>query len=89
MPCDTLVQIEIKDKNMAEKALGTMGEKGNFVRNSNGTWTFTPDRQRQFDRDKFMIEYGIEVATKSAKAEGYYVTRTQENGEDTLVLRQY
>lgn len=89
MPCDTLVQIEVKDKAMAEKALKSMGEKAKITPNSNGTWTVTPDRNRSFDTDKFNTEYGIEVATKTAKADGYMVTRTVENGEDTLILRQY
>ncbi len=89
MPCYTLVQVNVKDKIMAEKALKAMGEEAEITKNPNGTFTVTPKTQSYGFKDKFMEEYSVQVATKKAKAEGYTVTRKEEQGETVLLLRQY
>lgn len=89
MPCYTLVQVEVKSREMAEKALKEMGEEADITKNPNGTWSVTPKNQRATFRDKFLQEYAAQVATKKARAEGYTVSRTEENGEIQLTLRQY
>jgi hypothetical protein len=89
MPCYTLVEVEVKDKVMAEKALKAMGEEATIEKNANGTYTVTPKSQNYGFRDTFMQEYSVQVATKKAKANGYTVTRKEEQGETVLILRQY
>lgn len=89
MPCFTLVQVEVRNKEMAEQALKQMGVEADITRNSNGTYTVTPKNQQSSFRDKFLQEYSAAVATKKAKADGYYVSRQEVNGEIELTLRQY
>ena len=92
MPCYTLVQVTVKDKLMAEKALKAMGDvKADITKNSyNDTYTVTPQNQSNYSfSDDFLEEYSVQVATKKAKADGYTVTRKQEQGETVLILRQY
>lgn len=89
MPCFTLVQVEVKDKAMAEKALGKMGQAASIEKTSRGTYMVTPAKQNASFRDTFLQRYGIEVATAQAKREGYNVIEREENGEQVLILRQY
>ena len=89
MPCYTLVQVEIKDKAMAEKALKEIGEEADIEKNRNGTYTVTPTNQNYGFRNKFMEEYSAQVATKKAKQQGWTVTRKQEQGETVLIMRKY
>lgn len=89
MPCYTLVQVEVKSEALARKALAQLGEEAEITKNANGTYTVTPAKQRGTFRDKFLQEYATQVATKKAKAEGYYVSRTEVGGEVQLTLRQY
>ena len=89
MPCYTLVEVIVKNKAMAEKALKAMGEEAEITKNSNGTYTVTPKNQSYGFSDSFMEEYSVQVATKKAKSEGYTVSRKQEQGETVLILRQY
>lgn len=89
MPCYTLVQVEVKDKDIAEKALSDIGEEATIEKNANGKYTVTPKKQNVAFKDQFLTEYGVNVATKEAKAQGYMVSRTEEDGETVLFLRQY
>ena len=89
LPCYTLVQVEVKSKEMAEQALKQMGVEADISRNSNGTYTVTPKSQSANFRDKFLQEYSASLSTKNAKAAGYYVSRQEVNGEIELTLRQY
>lgn len=89
MPCWTVVQVEVKDRIMAEKALKQLGWEADFVQNANKSWTVTPKKTYADFRDKILTEYGIQVATARAKSEGFYVSRTEVNGESELTLRQY
>lgn len=89
MPCYTLVQVEVKNKEMAEKALKAMGQKGTITKNPNGTYMVTPEKQTAEFRDSFLQEYAAQVAMAKAKASGYAVARKVENGETVLYLRQY
>ena len=54
MPCFTLVQVEVRNKEMAEQALKQMGVEADITRNSNGTYTVTPKNQQSSFRDKFL-----------------------------------
>lgn len=94
MPCYTEITITVKDKAMAEKALKAMGLEGTVVKKHN---TDTYDVQlanggmtSKF-RDDFFQEYGVQVATAKAEAEGYTVSRdyNDETQEVELTLRQY
>jgi hypothetical protein len=89
MPCFTLVQVEVKDKVMAERALKKMGAKASIEKNANGTYTVTPAKQDASFRDTFMSEYAAQVATAKAQADGYTVTRQEVDGETVLYLRDY
>lgn len=89
MPCWTLVQVEVKDKVMAEKALKAMGEEADITKNRDGTYTVTPRNQSSTFRNRFLQEYSAQVATAKAKKAGYTVTRKEEQGETVLILRQY
>ena len=74
---------------MAERALKQMGVEADITKNSNGTYTVTPKSQNSSFRDRFLQEYGVALATAKAREEGYYVSRSEENGEVQLTLRQY
>ena len=89
MPCYTVVQVEVKDKTMAEAALKQMKEKGTIKANANGTFTVTPANARASFADAFYKEYAAQVATRDAQKEGYYVNREEKDGEIHLTLRQY
>lgn len=89
IPCYTLVQVEVKDRAMAEKALGRMGVEANITPNANGTHTVTPKSAEYGFRDNFLQRYSVEVAKRKAKREGYTVVEKEENGEQVLYLRQY
>jgi hypothetical protein len=89
MPCYTLVTVEVKDLAAAQEALKRLGIKASITKNSNGTYTITPESPRADFRDRFNEEYSVALATKKAKAAGYTVTRKEIHGETQLVLRQY
>jgi hypothetical protein len=90
LPCFTLVQIEVKDKTIAETTLKHMNVKGTITQNSNKkTWTVAPESPPLNFKEKFNTEYGVLLATKRACAEGYTVSRAEENGETVLYLRNY
>jgi hypothetical protein len=89
MPCWTLVQVEVKDKKIAEKSLKKLGIKADITKNRNGTYTVTPENAPYGFRDKFLQRYGMEKAKVEARKEGYSVSEKTENGEQVLYLRQY
>lgn len=88
MPCYTVVQVEVKNKEMAEAALKQMGVEATITKSGN-MFVVTPKVQTSDFRDTFLQEYGVAVATKKAKLEGYFVSRAEENGEVHLTLRSY
>lgn len=80
----------MKDEEIARKVLDIMGEEATIEKNANGSYTVTPKNQQNSSfKDKFLTEYGVEVASKNAKAQGYMVSRSEEDGETVLYLRQY
>ena len=89
MPCFTLVQVQVKDEAMARKALEKMGLNATITKNSNGTYTVTPEKQDYSFKDEFLKRYSVEVASAKARKEGYKVIEKEENGETVLYLRQY
>ena len=89
MPCYTMVEVTVKDEAAAIAALKHMKQKATIRKNSDGTFTVTPTNPSSGFETKFKNEYGAALATKTAKAAGYTVTRKVENGEIELTLRQY
>jgi len=90
MPCYTQIQIEVKEKAIAEAALKKLNIKGTVIQNSNKkTWTVVPENPLLNFQEKFNTEYGVILATRRAQTEGYTVSRTEENGETVLYLRSY
>jgi hypothetical protein len=84
------VQVEVKDKALAEEALKKLGLKGTITQNADKKhWTVVPENPPYNFTDKFNEEYGVLVATKKARAENYTVTRVEENGQTVLYMRQY
>ena len=90
MPCYTVVQVEVKVKALAEKALKEMGIEGTVTKNANGTYTVKPKQiaDRNF-RDNFLQKYTTLVAKKKARMDGYTVTEKEENGQTVLYMRKY
>lgn len=92
MPCYTLIKVEVKDKEMAERALEELGLEATITKTvGKKTFTVTPKNQSYDFEEKFMQEYSVQVATKKAKNEGWIVTRNwnEETHETELTLRQY
>lgn len=89
MPCYTLVQVTVKDKKIAEKALKKLKVEADITKNANGTYSVTPKNQSYSFRDSFLKRYAMEKARQEARREGYTVVEKTENGEQVMYLRQY
>ena len=91
MSCYTLIKILIKNKAMAELALKKLNVQGTVVKNGDQFEINLKGQITQQFKDKFLQEYGVQVAIAKAKQEGYSVSRNYnaETNEEELVLRQY
>lgn len=89
MPCYTLVQVEIKDKVIAEKSLKELNEQADIERTARGTYMVTPKKQSATFKDRFLQRYAMEKTKVEARKEGYKIIEKQEQGEQVLILRQY
>ena len=90
MPCYTVVQVQIQDKAMAEKALKKLKIEATITRNARGTFTVEPKEYISDFQDTFMQRYTVEVTKKQALKDGYMLQeKTNTKGETELYLRQY
>jgi len=90
MPCYTQIKIEVKDKSAAEAALKQLNIKAQITQSANKkTWIIIPENPPLNFQNKFNEEYGIIIATRKARQEGYTVSKTVENDETVLYLRSY
>lgn len=85
MPCYTLVQVTVKDRAIADKALKKLGVEADITQNSDKTYSVTPQSTSYSFKENFLQAYAMEKAKVEARKAGYTVT---EKG-DTLILRQY
>jgi hypothetical protein len=81
------VQVEIKDEQAARDAMKHLGLKGTLTKSGSG-FIFTPDNAGSFDRGKFLQEYGVSLAQRKARSQGWMVTRKEVGNEVRLVMRQ-
>lgn len=88
MPCFTRVTVEVMDRAAAEEALKKLGYDATITKNANGKFTVT-GASGKFNESKFRTEYAAAVATKKAKAAGYFVTRKEVGDQVELILRQW
>lgn len=93
MPCYTRVSINVNDEAVAKNVMAKLenehGWRATISKNSNGTYTVTPQQAYPGFEKKFNNEYAASLATQKAKAAGYIVTRKDQDNKIELILRQY